>query len=71
MSTRALAVFGFLAVFVVAAAVEWAARRPGSKIPTVAALCGVAMRYRVGRLPVGRIAVLGFWWWLGWHLFAR
>jgi hypothetical protein len=29
------------------------------------------MRYRSGRLPMGRIAVYGFWLWLGWHLFAR
>jgi len=29
------------------------------------------MRYQAGRMPVGRIAVYGFWWWLGWHFFAR
>jgi hypothetical protein len=69
--TRALAIAGFLAVLVAALAVESAARRPGSKIPTLAALCGFVMRYRVGRLPVGRIAMLGFWWWLGWHFLAR
>jgi hypothetical protein len=29
------------------------------------------MAYQVGRVPVGREAVLGFWWWAGWHFFAR
>jgi hypothetical protein len=29
------------------------------------------MDYRVGKVPVGRIAVLGFWWWAGFHFFAR
>jgi hypothetical protein len=69
--TRTLAIFAFVMVFVAVLGVEWAARRPGSKIPTLAELCGVVMRYRVGRLPVGRIAMFGFWWWLGWHFLAR
>jgi len=46
-------------------------RRPNSKIPTFGALSGFVMQYQVGRLPVGRVAVLGFWWWIGWHFFAR
>jgi hypothetical protein len=69
--TRTLAIFAFVMVFVAVLGVEWAARRPSSKIPTLAELCGVVMRYRVGRLPVGRIAMFGFWWWLGWHFLAR
>jgi hypothetical protein len=68
---RLLAIVGFLLVLIVGLVVEWAARRRGSKIPTLADLCGFVMRYRVGRLPVGRIAVFGFWWWLGWHFLAR
>jgi hypothetical protein len=47
------------------------ARRPGSRIPSLGAVSGFVMDYRVGRVPVGRVAVLGFWWWLGWHFFAR
>ncbi|MCW2642339.1 MAG: hypothetical protein JWP76_4645 [Dactylosporangium sp.] len=70
-TTRLLAIAAFVAVLVVALGVERAARRPDSKIPTLAALCGFVMRYRVGRLPVGRIAMFSFWWWLGWHLLAR
>jgi hypothetical protein len=69
--TRTLAILGFVTVLVTALGVERAARRPGSKIPTLAQLCGFVMRYRVGRLPVGRIAMFGFWWWLGWHFLAR
>jgi hypothetical protein len=69
--TRLVAIGGFLAALVLLAGVEWTARREGSKIPTVADLCGFVMRYEVGRVPVGRIGVFGFWWWLGWHFFAR
>ena len=69
--TRELTITGFAAVMLVIAAVEFAARRENSRIPTIADLCGFVMRYRVGRLPVGRIAVYGFWWWVGFHFFAR
>lgn len=68
---RELAIAGFLGAFGAALGLEWAARRPGSKIPTLGSVCGAVMRYRVGRLPVGRLAVFGFWWWLGWHFLAR
>lgn len=47
------------------------ARGPGSRIPSLADVCGFVMRYRSGRVPVGRIAMYGFWWWVGWHFFAR
>jgi hypothetical protein len=69
--TRALAIAAFAAAFLGFAAVEWAARREGSRVPTIGDIGGFVMRYRTGGLPVGRIAVYGFWLWLGWHLFAR
>lgn len=69
--TRLITIVAFVLVFVVGLVVEWAARRPGSRIPTLGAMCGFVMHYRVGRLPVGRIAMFGFWWWLGWHFLAR
>jgi hypothetical protein len=69
--TRVLAMAAFGAVIVMVVGVELAARRPESKIPTLAEMGGFVMRYRVGTLPVGRVAVLGFWWWVGWHFFAR
>jgi Family of unknown function (DUF6186) len=69
--TQWLAISGFAAALLLFAGVEWAARREGSRIPTFGEVCGYVMRYEVGRVPVGRIGVFGFWWWLGWHFFAR
>lgn len=68
---RAVTIAVFALAAVLAGVLECAARREGSRIPTVAELCSAAMAYQVGRVPVGRLAVLGFWWWLGWHLLAR
>jgi hypothetical protein len=51
--------------------VGWLSRREGSRIPSFGDLTGFVMQYQVGRVPVGRVAVLGFWWWAGWHFFAR
>ncbi|MEV4629221.1 DUF6186 family protein [Micromonospora sp. NPDC049523] len=70
-ATRMLAIGGFLLAFVLFAVVEWAARREGSRIPTLGDVCAQVMRYEVGPVPVGRIGLFGFWWWLGWHFFAR
>lgn len=58
----ALGLFGVLQV---------RARQEESRIPTLGDVCAAVMGYRVGPLPVGRIAMFGFWWWLGWHFFAR
>lgn len=68
---RALAVGGFVTAVLLFAAVEWAARREGSRIPSLADVCAFVMRYEVGPVPVGRIGLFGFWWWLGWHFLAR
>lgn len=68
---RALAIGGFLAALVLFAVVEWLARREGSRIPTLGEVCAYVMRYEVGLVPVGRIGLFGFWWWLGWHFLAR
>jgi hypothetical protein len=46
-------------------------RRENSTIPSMGDIAGFVMAYEVGRVPVGRVAVLGFWWWAGWHFFAR
>jgi hypothetical protein len=53
------------------AVVGWLSRRKDSNIPTFGDMSGFVMEYRLGKLPVGRVAVLGFWWWVGWHFFAR
>jgi len=68
---RVLSITAFVLGLIGLALVEWRARRADSKIPTVSDLCAFVMRYKVGRLPVGRIAVFGFWWWMGWHFLAR
>jgi hypothetical protein len=64
-----------ISLFIVGAlglvALTWLSRRENSSIPTFGDLSGFVMAYEVGRVPVGRIAVLGFWWWVGWHFFAR
>ena len=46
-------------------------RRGAARVPSLGDISAFVMDYRVGRVPVGRIAVLGFWWWAGWHFFAR
>jgi hypothetical protein len=53
------------------AIVEWVARRPDSRIPTLGDVFGALMRYRAGGVPVGRIVVLAACWWTGWHFLAR
>jgi len=70
-ATRVFTIAALGLVALLAVAVEMTARRPGSRVPTIGDVCAVVMGYRLGRLPLGRIAVLGFWWWVGWHFFAR
>jgi Family of unknown function (DUF6186) len=70
-ASQVFVVTGFALAAVLLVAVEWTARREDSQIPTMGELCGLIMQYEVARLPVGRIGVLGLWWWVGWHFFAR
>jgi len=66
LSISAFLLAGFGLMFI-----EWRARRPGSKIPTLGDAFGVVLRYRAVGLPVGRILVLAGCWWTGWHFLAR
>jgi Family of unknown function (DUF6186) len=66
MSTRVLTIAIFAIVIAAMFALEFLARRPGSRIPTVGQWLGYLMRPRIGRVLI----FLG-WWWLGWHYFAR
>ncbi len=66
ISTRLITIVGFAIVIAAMFALEFAARRPGSRIPTVGQWLGYLMRPRIGRALI----LLG-WWWLGWHYFAR
>ncbi len=69
--SRVIVIGVFVVVALAFAAVSWLSHREDSKIPTMGDLSGFVMQYQVGKVPVGRIAVLGFWWWVGWHFFAR
>lgn len=69
--TRFLAIAGFVLAALSVLIVEWRARRPGSRIPTLGDAAAVVMRFKVAGLPIGRLAILGFWFWLGWHFLAR
>lgn len=71
MWTRWLVVAAFGVALGLASTLEVLARAGWSRVPSIGDLCGQVMRFRVGALPVGRIALLGLWWWLGWHFFAR
>ena len=71
MSSRYVIISLFAVAGLVFALVALLSRREDSKIPTLGDLSGFVMDYRVGNLPVGRVAVLGFWWWVGFHFFAR
>jgi len=67
---RWVAVGGFVLAAFLVAAVEWAARRT-RRIPTLSDMAAVIMTHEVGKVPVGRVAIFGFWWWVGWHFLAR
>ena len=69
--TRLLAITGFVLAGLAILVVEWAARRPDSRVPTLGEVSAVVMRYELGGLPIGRLSILGFWFWLGWHFLAR
>jgi Family of unknown function (DUF6186) len=69
--TRFLAIAGFALVAVAAIVLELVARREGSRVPRLGDIAAMVMRYEMGGLPVGRLAVLGFWMWCGWHFLAR
>lgn len=69
--TRVVTIGAYAAVLVLVAVMELTGRREGSRVPTLGQMCGFVMRYRIGRVPVGRVALLAFWWWVGFHFFAR
>jgi hypothetical protein len=69
--TRLLAISGFVLAALVALVIGYLASRPSGRIPRMGDIAAVVMRYDVGGLPVGRLALLGFWFWCGWHFLAR
>lgn len=69
--TRWLSIAWFVLAGFGLVVMEWVARRPDSKIPTLGDVLGAVMRYRAGGVPIGRILVLAVCWWTGWHFLAR
>jgi hypothetical protein len=69
--TRVLVISGFVLATLIAVVIGYLANRPASRIPRLGDIAAVVMRYDVGGLPVGRLALLGFWFWCGWHFLAR
>jgi hypothetical protein len=69
--SRMITISLFALAGVLLAVVGLLSRREGARVPSLGDISAFVMDYRVGRVPVGRIAVLGFWWWAGWHFFAR
>jgi len=66
MSAYAVLVAGFTAIFLAMLATDLAARRPRSRIAPLGTALTAAMR-----TPAGRVVVLGWWLWIGWHFLAR
>ena len=69
--SRVIVISLFALAGVALAVLALLSRRESSRVPTLGDVTAFVMDYRVGKLPVGRIAVLGFWWWAGFHFFAR
>jgi hypothetical protein len=65
-SSRAVTIAGYLVLAAALIVLDVIGRRPGTRVPTLAQLCGYVMRDRWGRL-----GVLLLWFWLGWHFLAR
>lgn len=65
MSSHAVTLWGYLALVMAGAVVELAARRRGSRVPTLGVVLGRIMSTRTGRL-----AVMAGWAWIGLHFFA-
>ncbi len=69
--SRLATIGAYLTAAASAGVLAWLARRPRAAVPGFMTVCTALLHYRVGRAPVGRMAVLGLWWWVGWHFFAR
>jgi hypothetical protein len=66
MSSRAVTILGYLLILGCGIALELASRRPGSPVPSLAAVLRRVMHTRSGR-----IGVMTGWAWLGVHFLAR
>ena len=69
--SRVIVIALFVVSFAAFGVIALLSRRENSPIPRFGELTSFVMQYQVAQLPIGRVAVLGFWWWVGWHFFAR
>ena len=65
MTAHDVTVGGYLVLVVLGVVLELAARRRGSRVPSLRLVIGRIMSTRAGRL-----AVMAGWAWLGLHFFA-
>jgi len=66
MTPRTILIAGFVAIFGAMAVLDLLHRRRGRGPEPLATALSAAMR-----TPVGRILVLGWWLWIGYHFLAR
>lgn len=66
MSSYVVIVTGFAVIFLTMLATDLAGRRPDSRLAPLGLALTAAMRTLLGRL-----AVFGWWLWIGWHFLAR
>lgn len=64
--SRDLTLAAFVLMGLTAVGLESAARRPGSRIPTLAEVFTTVMS-----TPMGRASTFAGWVWAGYHFFAR
>lgn len=66
MTDRTVTIAVYVLVLVTVAVLDLASRRGWLNILTFSEAVAT-----VARFPLGRIALLLLWWWLGWHFLAR
>ncbi|MGH4018165.1 MAG: DUF6186 family protein [Pseudonocardiaceae bacterium] len=65
MSGREVTIAAYVAILLIAVAIDLAARA-GARVPSFGEVVTL-----VSRSWVVRFALLALWWWLGWHFLAR
>ncbi len=66
MSSHNITIAGYVAVLVIGVGLGIRAHAPGSRIPTISQVFGRIMHTRVGR-----ITMVAWWAFIGFHLFSK
>jgi hypothetical protein len=66
MSSRDITIAGYLLALALAIGMNLRAHRPGSRLPTIGQVLARIMHTRTGR-----IAVVAWWAFIGFHLFSK